>query len=83
MKKLKRWKVFFRNKKSQTSRYLEIDYVIVSKYRNMDAYEYKELMELIEINGFNEISENELYDINGGIVPLIVAGIIVGGAFVV
>jgi lactobin A/cerein 7B family class IIb bacteriocin len=40
-------------------------------------------MELIDINGFNEISENELYDINGGIVPLIVAGIIVGGAFVV
>jgi lactobin A/cerein 7B family class IIb bacteriocin len=33
-------------------------------------------MELIDINGFNEISENELYDINGGIAPLIVAGII-------
>jgi lactobin A/cerein 7B family class IIb bacteriocin len=40
-------------------------------------------MELIDINGFNEISENELYDINGGIAPLIVAGIIVGGAFLV
>lgn len=32
-------------------------------------------------NGFTEIQDNELYDVNGGVAPLIVAGIIVGGAF--
>ncbi|MDI6605132.1 MAG: class IIb bacteriocin, lactobin A/cerein 7B family [Thermoanaerobacteraceae bacterium] len=40
-------------------------------------------MEPMNVIGFNEISENELYDINGGIAPLVIAGIIVGGAFVI
>lgn len=53
MKRLKEWKLFLEInnmkmlgfKKSQALRYLGIDYEIVSKYWNMSAEEYTELME--------------------------------------
>lgn len=53
MKRLKGWRLFFEInimkmlgfKKSQTSRHLGIDFETVSKYWNMSAEEYTELME--------------------------------------
>ncbi len=39
-------------------------------------------MNLIQVNGFSELTDDEQLDVQGGVAPLVVAGIVVGVIFV-
>ncbi|RCX12343.1 lactobin A/cerein 7B family class IIb bacteriocin [Anaerobacterium chartisolvens] len=39
-------------------------------------------MNLIEVKGFSELTEGEQLDVQGGVAPLVVAGVVVGAVFV-